>query len=160
MEKLEGLIEDFRACRVCEAALPLGPKPYCALLAPRSADARVMRGIARSCRPLHERCTMRSEDEGGKLRYEYDFGDGWEHEIKVEKALDADPTTHYPRCTAGNRACPPDDCGGPFGYEELLRAIQAPSHPEHEEMLDWIGGEFDPEAFDLAGVNRALWGGS
>ena len=96
-------------------------------------------------------------DEGGKLRYEYDFGDGWEHEIKVEKAFDADPATHYPRCTAGKRACPPDDCGGPFGYEELLRAIQDPSHPEHEEMLDWIGGEFDPEAFDVAEVNRGLW---
>ena len=95
--------------------------------------------------------------EGGKLIYEYDLGDGWEHEIKVEKVFDADPASRYPRCTDGKRACPPDDCGGPYGYEEFLAAIGDSTHPEHEEMLEWIGGEFDPEAFDLAQVNQALW---
>lgn len=94
--------------------------------------------------------------DGGKLIYEYDFGDGWEHEIKVEKALDADPAVRYPRCTAGKRACPPEDCGGPWGYENLLQAIEDPSHPEHEEMLEWLGGEFDPEAFDLSVINQGL----
>lgn len=92
--------------------------------------------------------------EGEKLLYEYDFGDGWEHEVKVEKVLDADPD---PRCTGGKRACPPDDCGGPYGYEALLQAIEDPSHPEHEAMAAWIGGAFDPELFDLAAVNRGLW---
>ena len=94
---------------------------------------------------------------GGKLVYEYDFGDGWVHEIKVEKVLDADPATHYPRCTAGKRACPPEDSGGLYGYEEFLAAISDPDHPEHSAMIDWIGGEFDPEAFDQVEVNQALW---
>lgn len=91
--------------------------------------------------------------EGGKLIYEYDFGDGWVHEIKVEKVLDADPAVRYPRCTAGKRACPPEDCGGPYGYAELLQALKDPSHPEHEDMLEWLGDEFDPEAFDPAEIN-------
>ena len=94
---------------------------------------------------------------GGKLVYEYDFGDGWEHEIKIEKILETDPATHYPRCTAGKRACPPEDCGGLYGYEEFLAAISDSGHPEHSNMRDWIGGEFDPEAFELAQVNQALW---
>ena len=95
-------------------------------------------------------------EQGGKIVYEYDFGDSWEHEIKIEKVLEAAPTVHYPRCTAGKRACPPEDCGGPYMYEEFLAAIGDPNHPEHEETLEWIGGEFDPEAFELAEVNQAL----
>lgn len=95
--------------------------------------------------------------EGDKLNYEYDFGDGWLHEVKVEKVLDAAPTVHYPRCTAGKRACPPDDCGGPFGYEELLEAIKHPSHPDHAERIEWVGGDFDPEAFELLAINQGLW---
>ena len=59
-----------------------------------------------------------------------------------------------PCCTAGKRACPPEDCGGVWGYADFLDAIGDPEHPEHEEMLDWLGGEFDPEQFDLAEVNR------
>lgn len=95
--------------------------------------------------------------EGEKLNYEYDFGDGWLHEVKVEKVFDADPAIHYPRCTAGKRACPPDDCGGPFGYEELLEALKTPSHPDHAERIDWLGGDFDPEVFELLAINQGLW---
>lgn len=95
--------------------------------------------------------------EGDKLNYEYDFGDCWLHEVKVEKVLNADATVHYPRCTAGKRACPPDDCGGPFGYEELLEALKNPSHPDHAERIDWLGGDFDPEAFELLAINQGLW---
>lgn len=93
---------------------------------------------------------------GGKLIYEYDFGDGWEHELKVEKVLAAEKGKRYPACLAGKRACPPDDCGGPWGYQNLLDALKDPKHEEHEEMLEWIGGEFDPEAFDLDEVNQML----
>mgnify|MGYP001557973450 CR=1 FL=1 len=95
--------------------------------------------------------------EGDTLIYEYDFGDGWEHTLKVEKIAPADPTAHYPRCTAGSRACPPEDCGGPPGYEHLLEALRDPKHEDHEQMREWIGGEFDPEAFDLGEVNQGLW---
>jgi hypothetical protein len=93
-----------------------------------------------------------------KFRYVYDFGDNWEHVIEIEKVLEADPKAKYPRCTKGSRACPPEDCGGPWGYAELLEAIRNPKHEQHEDMLEWIGGEFDPEAFDLEAVNEELAG--
>lgn len=88
--------------------------------------------------------------------YEYDFGDSWEHELVVEKILPPEKEVQYPRCLDGKRACPPDDVGGVWGYQDFLDAIRDPDHPEHEDMLEWIGGEFDPEAFDLRGVNGAL----
>jgi DNA invertase Pin-like site-specific DNA recombinase len=91
-----------------------------------------------------------------KFLYTYDMGDAWEHEILVEKVLPAKPLMRYPVCLTGKRACPPEDCGGVWGYAEFLEAIQQPDHPEHESMLDWIGGEFDPEFFDLDEVNRLL----
>lgn len=88
--------------------------------------------------------------------YEYDFGDGWEHEILVEKILPPEDGVRYPVCIAGARACPPEDCGGPWGYAGLLEAIRNPNHKEHKELLEWLGRRFDPEAFDLEGINRAL----
>jgi hypothetical protein len=91
-----------------------------------------------------------------KLIYEYDFGDSWEHELLVEKILPLEAGQPYPVCLTGKRACPPEDCGGIWGYASLLEAIRDPEHPEHEEMVDWVGGELDPEAFDLDEVNREL----
>jgi DNA invertase Pin-like site-specific DNA recombinase len=91
-----------------------------------------------------------------KFLYTYDMGDSWEHEILVEKVLPADPQMCYPVCLTGKRACPPEDCGGVWGYAEFLEAIQQPDHPEHESMLEWIGGSFDPNAFDLDEVNQQL----
>ena len=88
--------------------------------------------------------------------YEYDFGDSWYHNILIEKILLPDTKKHYPVCIKGKRACPPEDCGGVGGYYYFLEAIQDPEHPEHEEMLEWEGGSFDPEAFDIDGVNRVL----
>jgi hypothetical protein len=95
-----------------------------------------------------------------KVRYTYDFGDDWVHGIMVEKVLDSDPSTAYPRCTGGKRAAPPDDCGGIWGYEELVEVLADPAHPEHEERLQWLGltdaSQFTPEAFDVEAVNRRL----
>lgn len=91
-----------------------------------------------------------------KLLYEYDFGDGWEHEILFEKILEPGAGSRYPVCIAGKRACPPEDCGGTVGYAEFLEAIRNPTHERHEEMLDWIGRSFDPEAFDLDKINQML----
>ena len=91
-----------------------------------------------------------------KFQYTYDFGDNWDHVIQVEKALEADPKVKYPRCVTGSRACPPEDCGGPWGYRDFLEAIQNPGHQSHEEMVEWSGGEFDPEAFDIEAVNKDL----
>ena len=88
--------------------------------------------------------------------YVYDFGDNWDHTIEVEKTLPAEPGARYLRCVAGKRACPPEDCGGPWGYPDFLAAIQNPGHPEHEEMLEWSGGEFDPVEFDIEAINENL----
>ncbi|AOK46124.1 hypothetical protein WT60_04095 [Burkholderia sp. MSMB617WGS] len=81
------------------------------------------------------------------LRYLYDFGDDWEHKIKVEKVLPTD-TCLYPLYLGGANACPPEDVGGPHGYDEFLEVIADSAHPEHEHMLDWHGGPFDPTAID------------
>lgn len=91
-----------------------------------------------------------------KLVYEYDFGDSWEHEIILEKILPPEQGVKYPTCLDGKRACPPEDCGGVWGYANLLEVIDDPEHSEHEEMLEWLGEEFDPEAFSVEAVNKAL----
>lgn len=91
-----------------------------------------------------------------KFTYTYDFGDNWDHIILVEKTLPPEAGVKYPRCIAGKRACPPEDCGGPWGYADLLEVIRNPKHPEYEERLEWAGGEFDPEAFDLEAINEKL----
>ena len=91
-----------------------------------------------------------------KFLYEYDFGDSWEHELRIEKVLPLEAGTRYPVCLTSKRACPPEDCGGIWGYASFLEAIHAPQHPEHEEMADWVGGGFDPEAFDRDEINREI----
>jgi len=93
---------------------------------------------------------------GCKFKYIYDMGDNWVHEIKVEKELPVDPGVKYPVCIKGANACPPEDCGGPWGYPDFLAAIADPKHPDHEHMVEWIGGDFDPAAFDINAVNRRL----
>jgi hypothetical protein len=95
-------------------------------------------------------------ETGYKFTYEYDFGDSWEHTLLVEKILEPESGQQYPVCIKGKRACPPEDVGGVWGYEEFLEAIGDPDHPEHEMYLEWIGGEFDPEAFDLEETNAIL----
>ena len=90
------------------------------------------------------------------FRYTYDFGDGWEHRIKVEKVLPPDPALATPLCLAGANACPPEDVGGSPGYLDFVDAVSDPNHPEHDEMLDWCGGSFDPTAFDAQPVNAFL----
>ena len=94
--------------------------------------------------------------EKSKLRYQYDFGDLWDHSILVEKVLEPDPATHYPSCVKGVRNCPPEDCGGVWGYHGFLEAIADPKHPGHKDMIEWVGGEFDSEAFDLEATNAEL----
>ena len=94
--------------------------------------------------------------EMARFTYEYDFGDSWEHEILIEKILPADPGAQYPVCLAGKRACPPEDCGGIGGYDELLETIRDPLHENYESMMEWLGGSFDPEEFDIDQVSRIL----
>ncbi len=90
---------------------------------------------------------------GGVLNYTYDFGDDWRHElIAVELLAPAVAAT----CLAGEGACPPEDCGGPWGYEELLAVLADPGHPEHADRLEWTGGTLDPTQFDVASVASML----
>lgn len=93
---------------------------------------------------------------GARFTYVYDFGDNWEHALVVEQILLPDPKVAYPCCIAGKRACPPEDVGSVTGYAEFLSAIQNPRHPERAEWLQWVGGHFDPEAFDLQNANQLL----
>ena len=90
--------------------------------------------------------------QNDKAEYIYDYGDDWEHSIKLEKILQRNEGIKYPVCTEGARACPPEDCGGVWGYQDFLEAIMNPKNPQHEEMLDWVGGNFDPESFDAKDV--------
>ena len=87
-----------------------------------------------------------------KADYEYDFGDGWQHEILLEKILPAVVNAKYPQCIAGERECPPEDCGGVYGYEELLEILANPKHEEYKERKSWLKrigvNEVKPENFD------------
>jgi hypothetical protein len=91
-----------------------------------------------------------------KFRYVYDFGDGWQHEIEFEGVVEREPKIKYPRCVEGKRACPPEDVGGPWGYADFLEAIGDPRNEQHEELLEWVGGEFDPAEFSIEKVNEQL----
>ncbi|MFQ6027294.1 MAG: plasmid pRiA4b ORF-3 family protein [Dehalococcoidia bacterium] len=94
--------------------------------------------------------------EKAKFSYLYDFGDYWEHEILVEKILMPEEGKYYPVCITGKRSGPPEDCGGIWGYGYLLEIISDPDHEEYQERIDWLGGPFDPEAFDVDEINQAL----
>ena len=98
--------------------------------------------------------------KGDRLSYTYDFGDNWEHTILVGAITSPEPGVAYPRCLTGRRACPPEDCGGIWGYGYLLEILTDPEDEEHQDRLEWLGldsaDQFDPEAFDPAQANTAL----
>lgn len=89
-----------------------------------------------------------------RIVYEYDFGDGWKHGIELEKILPADPKQRLPACLAGKRAAPPEDCGGPWAYGELLAALKNPKREGSENGSEWFGGKRDPAAFEPADFAR------
>lgn len=94
--------------------------------------------------------------EKDKVYYLYDMGDSWEHEILPEKILDANEYDQIPLCIKGRRNCPPEDCGGIGGYKELLEILKDPNHEGYDGMLEWLGGEYDPEYVDEAEINKVL----
>jgi Plasmid pRiA4b ORF-3-like protein len=108
----------------------------------------------------HKKLSTVADWPGDRVRYTYDFGDWWELDIVVEAVQPADPGTRYPRCTGGRRHAPPEDCGGVWGYGELLSILANPRHVEHQARLEWLGLEaaagFDPAAFDSEVVNHDL----
>jgi hypothetical protein len=104
------------------------------------------------------RVTLNGLTKSGVTRfaYTYDFGDNWQHAVVIEKSPPAAEALSRPVCTAGKRRCPPEDCGGPWGYRELLDILADPAHPEHAERLEWLGEDFDPEDFNPAIADAIL----
>ncbi len=94
--------------------------------------------------------------EKEKIVYEYDFGDSWEHDIILEKTLPIDSSLKYPICLTGKMNCPPEDCGGVWGYSAMLEVLKDPSHEEYESYIEWLGEKFDPEYFDKNEINELL----
>jgi hypothetical protein len=111
--------------------------------APFTTDERKVR--------LHEVAGVKS-----KLIYDYDFGDRWEHDVVVEHVDAASPAEMLPVCTDGRRACPPEDCGGPWGYGNLLEALADSKHPEHAELSEWVSPHWLPDDFNSDLVNKEL----
>jgi hypothetical protein len=91
-----------------------------------------------------------------RFAYTYDFGDNWEHTVVIEKRAPSLEPASYPTCVAGKRNCPPEDCGGPWGYEHLLAVLADPAHPERAEQREWLGEEFDPDEFAIDVANATL----
>jgi hypothetical protein len=94
--------------------------------------------------------------EGDSMTYTYDFGDNWRHRILLERIIRAEMSAPRPICLGGRRRCPPEDVGGPSGYQEFLEAIFEPGHEEFSHSRGWAGGKFHAEEFDLKGVNNIL----
>lgn len=99
---------------------------------------------------------LRAIGELPRFTYEYDLGDGWSHEIRIESLSRSSPGLKFGVCLDGQNACPPEDCGGPGGYDDLLQVLADPSHDEHEHMRAWVGGALDATAFDLVAANARL----
>ncbi|WP_295387782.1 plasmid pRiA4b ORF-3 family protein [uncultured Thiodictyon sp.] len=94
--------------------------------------------------------------EKESIRYEYDFGDSWDHKITLEKVLPFDPAATLPHCIKGKGACPPEDVGGIFGYYDFIAAVSDPTHPDHADRTEWVGGDFDPDLYNIDEVNALL----
>ena len=97
-------------------------------------------------------CTVLKTSTLGDQRAEFI----WHHEVLFEGVVQAEPKAKYPLCLEGARACPPEDCGGIWGYPDFVEASQNPDHERHEELLEWVGGSFDPEAFEPATATKAM----
>jgi hypothetical protein len=146
--RLHGVIQDAMGWEWCHlhefevGKLRIGPDPEDDGFGPPVGDER--------------QYTLERLFEGkARFRYVYDFGDNWGHEIRVEKVMDAEGT-FAPRCVAGERACPPEDCGGAWGYQDLVNALARPRSKRYREVRDWIGDEWTPEAFDLDAADRRV----
>lgn len=93
---------------------------------------------------------------GASIFYKYDFGDYWQHAVRLDSAVSAEPETEYPRVADGARHCPPEDCGGTSGYADLMEILMDPTHEEYEHMREWTGKDFYAEEFSISKVNKRL----
>jgi hypothetical protein len=132
----------------------------------QNSHLHMFRIVGRDYGPAHPEIDLETLDEkqfrigdlmktGDLAGYEYDFGDGWEHELAVEASAAADAVTVYPACTGGEGACPPEDCGGPGGFAELKELLAGPPSPGRKELRAWVGEDYDPAHFDLAAASTS-----
>jgi hypothetical protein len=105
-----------------------------------------------------QRLTLNALVKSGVARfsYTYDFGDNWEHSVVIEKKRPPVDAPLYPACVAGKRNCPPEDCGGPWGYQRMLAILADPDHPEHADHIEWFGEDLDPEEFSVIGTDAII----
>jgi hypothetical protein len=105
-----------------------------------------------------ERLTLNAVLKSGisRFTYTYDFGDNWEHVVLIERPRRPLEAVSYPACIAGKRHCPPEDCGGSWGYQDLLAVLANPAHPDYPERVEWVGDDFDPEEFVIDAANAQL----
>ncbi|MGC9151604.1 MAG: plasmid pRiA4b ORF-3 family protein [Microbacter sp.] len=94
--------------------------------------------------------------EKDRVIYEYDFGDSWIHDVLLEAIVPKDSTLKYPVCLAGKMSCPPEDCGGIWGYADMLEILKNPEHEEYESYVEWLDEDFDPKYFSVEEVNKRL----
>ena len=121
-------------------------------------DDRVLPGMPATLDEREFGVSQLLKHEKDWLTYEYDFGDGWAHRVTLQKILSYDSSIRLPACTGGKRRCPPEDSGGVWGYYGKLEILKDPDHPEHEDVREWMGEDFDPEEFDVRYVDEALAG--
>ena len=115
-----------------------------------------MPGTPRDLDERKHRINQLLKREKDWMTYMYDFGDSWEHKITLQKILPYDRTVRLPACVGGRRRCPPEDCGGVWGYYEMLEVLKDPNARDHEHMSEWIGEDFDPEVFSPQAVDMLL----
>ena len=115
-----------------------------------------MPGTPRDLDERKYRISQLLKHEKDWITYMYDFGDHWEHKVTLQKILPYDPAVRLPACISGRRRCPPEDCGGVWGYYEMLEVLEDPNARNHEHMKEWIGEHFDPEVFSARAVDEVL----
>lgn len=132
---------EFRIGRTVAYGLPDPDWPESGVLSARKATLADLLGRLKRNRIFH---------------YIYDFGDNWLHAVKLEALVEVDPELSYPRLVTAQGCCPPEDCGGPWGYGHYLEAIADPDHEDHDDMLEWNGPDFDPNTVDEDAIRKVL----
>jgi len=122
--------------------------------APKHIDDDFIEPTGKDCGGLRIDCFLKAE--GDKIQYDYDFGDGWEHIIKLEAILPFSNMAKYPICVAGKMNCPPEDSGGIYRYRAMLEILKQPDHEEYDNTINWLDGNFNPRHFSIDVVNGLL----
>ena len=155
LDRLHDLVQVVMGWEDCHLHMFLKGRQHYTVPSPWDDDFR-MPGTPRDLDERKYRIDQLLKREKDWITYMYDFGDSWEHRVTLQKILPYDPAVRLPACIGGRRRCPPEDCGGVWGYYEMLAALKDSNTPDHDHMRDWIGEDFDPEVFSHQAVNTVL----